>query len=135
MTNGSGDLPSAAVASALPDGPPAALAEQLPAGNLVLLGGPGSGKTALLEAAVHTLLARPGGSALYLTSNRPAAVAATERLLDGLAAAGPEAGPGSRELRAAGSALGCVTWYAFSRGLVLGHADLLPYRGEPRLLS
>ncbi len=135
MMFGPRDLPSAAAAGTLPDGPVAVLAERLPAANLVLLGGPGSGKTALLEATVHALLARRGGGALYLTSNRPAAVAATERLLDGLAAAGPEAGPGSRELRAAGSALGCVTWYAFSRGLVLGHADLLPYRGEPRLLS
>jgi len=134
MTNGSGDLPSAAPASALPDGPAATLAEQLPTGNLVLLGGPGSGKTALLEAAVHALLARPGGVALYLTSNRPAAVAATERLLDGLGDGG-DAISGGGGLRAAGSALGCVTWYAFARGLVTGHADLLPYRGEPRLLS
>jgi superfamily I DNA/RNA helicase/RecB family exonuclease len=131
--NGSGDLPTPTAASALPqpDAPAAALAARLPDGNLVLLGGPGSGKTALLEASVHHLLAQPGGSVLYLTSSRPAAVAATERLLDGLAA-GAAAGSGPR---AAGSSLGCVTWYAFARGLVTGHADLLPYRGEPRLLS
>src|SRR5829696_3884090 len=106
----------------LPDGPPAELAAQLPPGNLVVLGGPGSGKTALLEATMHHLLARPGGTARFLTSSRQAAVATTERLLGGLAGA-------------AGGELGCVTWYAFARGLVTSHADLLDYRGEPRPLS
>jgi endonuclease YncB( thermonuclease family) len=46
-----------------------------------VLGGPGSGKTALLEAAMHRLLARPGGTARLLTSSRQAALASTERLL------------------------------------------------------
>jgi superfamily I DNA/RNA helicase/RecB family exonuclease len=89
---------------------------------VVILGGPGSGKTALLEAATHHLLARPGGAARFLTSSRQGAVASTERLLGGLG-------------RASGGALGCVTWYAFARGLVTSHADLLDYRGEPRPLS
>src|SRR5919107_3924134 len=106
----------------LPDGLPAELAAALPAGNVVVLGGPGSGKTALLEAAMHHLLARPGGTARLLTSSRRAAVASTERLLAALAGA-------------SGGSLGCVTWYAFARGLVTSHADLLDYRGEPRPLS
>src|SRR5215213_3277885 len=106
----------------LPDGPPAELAAQLPPGNLVVLGGPGSGKTALLEATMHHLLARPGGTARFLTSSRQAAVASTERLLAGLT-------------RASGGELACVTWYAFARALVTTHADLLDYRGEPRPLS
>jgi superfamily I DNA/RNA helicase/RecB family exonuclease len=110
-----------APASALPDGAPAELAAALPSGNVVVLGGPGSGKTALLEAAVHALLARREG-ALLVTSSRQAAVASTERLLASLATA-------------AGGGLGCVTWYAFARGLVTSHADLLAYRGEPRPLS
>src|SRR6266511_2467025 len=41
----------------------------------------------------------------------------------------------ARVERAAGGALCCVTWHAFARGLVTSHADLLPYRGEPRPLS
>jgi superfamily I DNA/RNA helicase/RecB family exonuclease len=106
----------------LPDGLPAELATMLPPGNLVILGGPGSGKTALLEAITHDLLARPSGSARFLTSSRQAAVASTERLLAALD-------------RASGGELGCVTWYAFARGLVANHADLLDYRGEPRPLS
>ncbi|HEY6707635.1 MAG TPA: ATP-dependent DNA helicase [Actinomycetota bacterium] len=106
----------------LADGPPAELAATLPPGNVVILGGPGSGKTALLEATMHHLLARPGGTARFLTSGRQAAVASTERLLAGLAGT-------------AGGELGCVTWYAFARGLVTSHADLLDYRGEPRPLS
>jgi superfamily I DNA/RNA helicase/RecB family exonuclease len=106
----------------LPDGPPGDLAAMLPPGNVVILGGPGSGKTALLEATMHHLLARPGGTARFLTSSRQAAVASTERLLAGLS-------------RASGGELGCVTWYAFARGLVTSHADLLDYRGEPRPLS
>jgi superfamily I DNA/RNA helicase/RecB family exonuclease len=127
----SGAAPAAgSVISALPgpgpvglaDGPPAELAATLPPGHVVILGGPGSGKTALLEATMHHLLARPGGTARLLTSSRQAAVASTERLLAGLAGA-------------AGGELGCVTWYAFARGLVTSHADLLDYRGEPRPLS
>jgi len=106
----------------LADGPPAELAATLQPGNVVILGGPGSGKTALLEATMHHLLARPGGTARFLTSSRQAAVASTERLLAGLAGA-------------AGGELACVTWYAFARGLVTSHADLLDYRGEPRPLS
>src|SRR5215218_9527977 len=106
----------------LADGPPAELAATLPPGNVVILGGPGSGKTALLEATMQHLLARPGGTARFLTSSRQAAVASTERLLGGLAGA-------------SGGELGCVTWYAFARGLVTSHADLLDYRGEPRPLS
>jgi superfamily I DNA/RNA helicase len=106
----------------LPHGTPAELAAALPPGNVVVLGGPGSGKTALLEATMHHLLAGPGGSARLLTSSRQAAVASTERLLAALAGA-------------SGGALGCVTWYAFARGLVASHADLLDYRGEPRPLS
>jgi superfamily I DNA/RNA helicase/RecB family exonuclease len=109
-------------ATALPDGSPDELAAALPAGNVVVLGGPGSGKTALLEAAMHRLLARPGGTARLLTSSRQAALASTERLLAALTTA-------------AGGALGCVTWHAFARGLVTSHADLLHYRGEPRPLS
>ena len=107
---------------ALPDGPPAELAGMLPPGNVVILGGPGSGKTALLEATMHRLLADPGGTARFLTSSRQGAVASTERLLAALGGA-------------SGGALGCVTWYAFARGLVTSHADLLDYRGEPRPLS
>jgi superfamily I DNA/RNA helicase/RecB family exonuclease len=107
---------------ALPDGAPAELASALPPGNLAILGGPGSGKTALLEAIMHQLLARPGGSALFLTSSRQAATASTERLVAALTTA-------------SGGGLGCVTWYAFARGLVNSHADLLDYRGEPRPLS
>jgi superfamily I DNA/RNA helicase len=114
--------PPGAAPTVLPDGPPGELAAMLPPGNLVILGGPGSGKTALLEATMHHLLARPGGSARLLTSSRQAAVASTERLLAALA-------------RAAGGELGCVTWYAFALGLVTSHADLLDYRGEPRPLS
>ena len=107
---------------ALPDGPPAELAGMLPPGNVVILGGPGSGKTALLEATMHRLLAHPGGIARFMTSSRQGAVASTERLLAALGGA-------------SGGALGCVTWYAFARGLVTSHADLLDYRGEPRPLS
>src|SRR5215211_7139894 len=106
----------------LPGGLPGELAAMLPPGNVVVLGGPGSGKTALLEATMHHLLAGPGGSARFLTSSRQAAVASTERLLGALDGA-------------SGGELGCVTWYAFARGLVISHADLLDYRGEPRLLS
>ena len=106
----------------LPDGTPGELAAMLPPGNLVIVGGPGSGKTALLEAAMHRLLAGPGGAARYLTSSRQAAIASTERLLAALTGA-------------SGGELGCVTWYAFARALVTSHADLLDYRGEPRPLS
>jgi superfamily I DNA/RNA helicase/RecB family exonuclease len=114
--------PPGAVPTVLPDHPPAELAAMLPSGNLVILGGPGSGKTALLEATMHHLLAAPGGAARFLTSSRQGAVAATERLLSALTGA-------------SGGELGCVTWYAFARGLVASHADLLHYRGEPRPLS
>ena len=106
----------------LPDGTPGELAAMLPPGNLVIVGGPGSGKTALLEAAMHRLLAAPGGAARFLTSSRQAAIASTERLLAALTGA-------------SGGELGCVTWYAFARALVTSHADLLDYRGEPRPLS
>jgi superfamily I DNA/RNA helicase/RecB family exonuclease len=108
--------------AALPDGPPAELAGMLPPGNVVILGGPGSGKTALLEATMRRLLADPGGTARFVTSSRQGAVASTERLLGALGGA-------------SGGALSCVTWYAFARGLVTSHADLLDYRGEPRPLS
>ena len=118
-----GDHPaSTAGPVALPDGPPGDLAAMLPPGNVVILGGPGSGKTALLEATMHRLLATPGGAARFLTSSRQAAIASTERLLAALTGA-------------SGGELGCVTWYAFARGLVTSHADLLDYRGEPRPLS
>jgi superfamily I DNA/RNA helicase/RecB family exonuclease len=117
-----GDPRPGTAPSGLPDAPPGAIAAQLPAGNLVVLGGPGSGKTALLEAAMHDNLGRPGGAALYVTSSRQAAVTSTERLL--------------AQLRgAAGGSLACVTWHAFARGLVTSYADRLPYRGEPRPLS
>jgi superfamily I DNA/RNA helicase/RecB family exonuclease len=116
-----GALPGAGPVG-LPDGPPDDLAAMLPPGNVVILGGPGSGKTALLEATMWHLLARSGGTARLLTSSRQAAVASTERLLAGLTGA-------------SGGELGCVTWYAFARGLVVSHADLLDYRGEPRPLS
>src|SRR6266704_1116957 len=111
-----------AAAIALPDGSPAAVAASLPPGNLVVLGGPGSGKTTLLEATMYDLATAPTGAALFVTSSRQAAVASTARLL-------------ARVERAAGGALSCVTWHAFARGLVTSHADLLPYRGEPRPLS
>jgi superfamily I DNA/RNA helicase/RecB family exonuclease len=107
---------------ALPDGTPAELAAALPPGNLIILGAPGSGKTALLEATLHRLLAGTGGSARFLTSSRQAAIASTERLLAALGTA-------------SGGELACVTWYALARGLVANHADLLHYRGEPRPLS
>jgi superfamily I DNA/RNA helicase/RecB family exonuclease len=106
----------------LMDGSPAELAARLPTGNVLLLGGPGSGKTSLVEAVMHDLAGAPGGTALFVTSSRQAANASTERLL-------------ARVERAAGGALSCVTWHAFARGLVTSHADLLPYRGEPRPLS
>jgi superfamily I DNA/RNA helicase/RecB family exonuclease len=111
-----------AAAIALPDASPAATAAILPPGNVVVLGGPGSGKTTLLEATMYDLVARHGGTALLMTSSRQAAVASTARLL-------------ARVERASGGALACVTWHAFARGLVTSHADLLPYRGEPRPLS
>ncbi|HEX3214209.1 MAG TPA: hypothetical protein VH016_16675, partial [Actinomycetota bacterium] len=41
-----GALPGAGPVG-LPDGPPGQLAAMLPPGNVVILGGPGSGKTAL----------------------------------------------------------------------------------------
>jgi superfamily I DNA/RNA helicase/RecB family exonuclease len=106
----------------LPDAPPAELAALLPQGNAVVLGGPGAGKTALLEAMMPALVADSAGGAVFLTSSRQAAVASSERLLASSASA-------------ATGALGCVTWYAFARGLVTSYADLLAYRGEPRLLS
>ena len=119
--NGSvpGDRPGPAT---LPDGSPAELAAALPPGHVAILGGPGSGKTALLEAATRDLLGRPGGAALLVTASRQAAVASTERLLAGLETA-------------AGGGLGCSTWHALAWRLVVGHADLLAYRGEPRPLS
>ena len=49
---------------------------------------------------------------------RGSRLASTERLLSALDGA-------------SGGELGCVTWYAFARGLVTSHADLLDYRGEP----
>ena len=110
------------ITTVLPDAPPEELARLLPAGNVAVLGGPGSGKTALLEAALLGLVGQTGAGALLLTASRQAAVASTERLL--------ATGPG-----AAGGALGSVTWHAFARGLVASHADLLDYRGEPRVLS
>ncbi|HYT26188.1 MAG TPA: ATP-dependent helicase, partial [Actinomycetota bacterium] len=106
----------------LPDALPGDLAAMLPPGNVVVLGGPGSGKTSLLEAMMPALVAGQAGGAAFLTSSRQAAVASSERLL----AASPPAATGP---------LGCVTWHAFARGLVTSHADLLSYRGEPRLLS
>src|SRR5215213_8624012 len=114
--------PAAGGPVALPDGTPGELAAMLPPGNLVIVGGPGSGKTALLEAVMHRLLAGPAGAARLLTSSRQAAIASTERLLAALTGA-------------SGGELGCVTWYAFARALVTSHADLLDYRGEPRPLS
>lgn len=106
----------------LPDAPPGDLAALLPPGNVVVLGGPGTGKTALLEAMMPALVAGSAGGAVFLTSSRQAAVASSERLLAASASA-------------ATGALGCVTWHAFARGLVTSYADLLAYRGEPRLLS
>ena len=114
--------PAGGAPMVFPDNPPAELAAALPPGNLLILGGPGSGKTALLEATLHHLLAVPGGAARFLTSTRQAAVASTERLLAALTGA-------------SGGELGCATWYAFARALVTSHADLLDYRGEPRPLS
>src|SRR5829696_7877463 len=114
--------PAAGGSVVLPDGTPGELAAMLPPGNLVIVGGPGSGKTALLEAAMHRLLAGPGGAVRFLTSSRQAAIASTERLLAALTGA-------------SGGELGCVTWYAFARALVTSHSDLLDYRGEPRPLS
>ena len=108
---------------ALPaDLPPQELAGRLPGGNLCVLGGPGSGKTALLEALMLQAHVGSDGSGLLLVPSRQAAEASTARLL----AASPSD---------ASSALGAVTWHQFARGLVAGHADLLGYRGEPRPLS
>src|SRR6266566_3629279 len=90
------------VAITLPDGSPTATAASLPPGNVVVLGGPGSGKTTLLEATMYDLAAGAGGTALFVTSSRQAAVASTARLL-------------ARVERAAGGALSCVTWHAFAR--------------------
>ena len=67
--------PSATGPAVPPDGPPSELAAALPPGNVVVLGGPGSGKTALLEASMHHLLAAPGGSARFLSASRPAWIA------------------------------------------------------------
>src|SRR5919197_1926771 len=100
-----GDPRPGAAPSVLPDAPPAAIVAQLPAGNLIVLGGPGSGKTALREAAMHGILAHPGGAALYVTSSRQAAVTSTERLL--------------AQLRgAAGGSLARGTWHPFPPGPV-----------------
>src|SRR4029450_11003428 len=89
----------------LPDGLPAELATMLPPGNLVILGGAGSGETALVEADTPQILAPPAGPGGYRPSSRQAAVASTERLLAALD-------------QASGGELGCVTWHAFARGLV-----------------
>src|SRR4029450_6912619 len=78
----------------LPDGLPAELVAVLPPGNVVILGGPGSGKTALLEATMHHLLAEPGGSARFLTSSRQGAVASTEGV-----PGGPAGAPGGQPRR------------------------------------
>src|SRR4029450_7277628 len=110
------------ITTVLPDAPPEELARLLPAGNVAVLGGPGSGKTALLEAALLALVGQTGAGALLLPASRQAAVASTERLL--------AAGPG-----AAGGALGSVTWHAFARGLGASPADLLDYRVAPPGLS
>src|SRR5919204_559836 len=69
-------------ATALLDGAPEELAAALPPGNVVVLGGPGSGKTALLEAAMHRLLA-DGGTARLLTSSLQAAGTAPAVALHG----------------------------------------------------
>jgi superfamily I DNA/RNA helicase/RecB family exonuclease len=106
----------------LPDLSPADLAGHLPDGHLCVLGGPGSGKTTLLEALALRLHTDPqAGPGLLLVPSRQAAESSTERLIT---AAGP-----------AVSGLGAVTWHSFARSLVVGHADLLGYRGEPRPLN
>src|SRR4029450_7748717 len=89
----------------LPDGLPGELAAMLPPGNVVILRGPRSGTTTLLEATMLRLLAQPGGSARFLTSSRQAALASTERLLGALNGA-------------SGGELGCGTLESFAPGRV-----------------
>jgi len=108
-------------AAVLPDLPAAALVDRLPDGPVCVVGGPGSGKTSVLEALLLRVRADGPGRGLFLVPSKQAADATTERLL---ASAGSDAG-----------GLGAVTWHSFARALVVGHADLLGYRGDPRPLS
>jgi superfamily I DNA/RNA helicase/RecB family exonuclease len=106
---------------ALPDLPAAALVDHLPPGPVCVVAGPGAGKTALLEALLLRLRADGADGGLLLVPSKQAADASTERLL---ASPGPDPG-----------GLGAVTWHSFARNLVVGHADRLGYRGDPRPLS
>jgi superfamily I DNA/RNA helicase/RecB family exonuclease len=107
----------------LPAASPDELAGLLPDGNVCVLGAPGSGKTALLEAVLLRLHGANGdGPGVLIVPSRQAASASTDRLLAGMR--GDAAG-----------GLGAITWQQLARQLVTTYADLLGYRGEPRILS
>ncbi len=101
----------------LPDRAPDALVDALPAGHVCLLGGPGSGRSALLDTVALTHAGTPGRGALLLLPSRRAAAAASDRILT--AHRGP-----------AVTGLSALTWGAFTR-------SLLETEGEtpPRLLG
>jgi superfamily I DNA/RNA helicase/RecB family exonuclease len=107
----------------LPSASPDELVGLLPDGNVCVLGAPGSGKTALLEAVLLRLHGANGdGPGVLIVPSRQAASASTDRLLAGMR--GDAAG-----------GLGAITWQQLAQQLVTTYADLLGYQGEPRILS